>query len=164
VVAETAAAADAAARLVQVEYDILPAVFDPEEARTPGAPVLHPGRTPEDRVADASRNVVAQLHDGHGGDIDATLSASAVTVSGTWQTSRVTHAQLETHGAVGWLDEDGRLVIRSSTQVPFLTRDELAHVFDLPRENVRVFAARVGGGFGGKQEIFTEDLVALAVL
>ena len=164
VVAETAAAADAAARLVQVEYDILPAVFDPEEARTPGAPVLHPGRTPEDRVADASRNVVAQLHEGHGGDIDATLSASAVTVSGTWQTSRVTHAQLETHGAVGWLDEDGRLVIRSSTQVPFLTRDELAHVFDLPRENVRVFAARVGGGFGGKQEIFTEDLVALAVL
>lgn len=164
VVAETAAAADAAVRLVQVEYDILPAVFDPEEARTPGAPVLHPGRTPEDRVSDASRNVVAQLHEGHGGDIDATLSASAVTVSGTWQTSRVTHAQLETHGAVGWLDEDGRLVIRSSTQVPFLTRDELAHVFDLPRENVRVFAARVGGGFGGKQEIFTEDLVALAVL
>lgn len=164
VVAETAAAADAAARLVQVEYDILPAVFDPEEARTPGAPVLHPGRTPEDRVADASRNVVAQLHEGHGGDIDAALAASTVTVTGTWQTSRVTHAQLETHGAVGWLDDDGRLVIRSSTQVPFLTRDELAHVFDLPRENVRVFAARVGGGFGGKQEIFTEDLVALAVL
>lgn len=164
VVAETAAAADAAARLVQVEYDILPAVFDPEEARTPGAPVLHPGRTPEDRVSDASRNVVAALHEGHGGDIDAALAASAITVTGTWQTSRVTHAQLETHGAVGWLDDDGRLVIRSSTQVPFLTRDELAHVFDLPREQIRVFAARVGGGFGGKQEIFTEDLVALAVL
>ena len=164
IVAETTAAADAAARLVHVEYDILPAVFDPDEARSPGAPLLHPDRTAEDRVTDASRNVVAAAHERHGGDVDAALAASAVTVNGTWQTSRVTHAQLETHGAVGWLDEDGRLVIRSSTQVPFLTRDELAHVFDLPREKVRVFAARVGGGFGGKQEIFTEDLVALAVL
>jgi CO/xanthine dehydrogenase Mo-binding subunit len=48
--------------------------------------------------------------------------------------------------------------------VPFLTRDELARLFDLPQDRVRVFAARLGGGFGGKQEIFTEDLVALAVL
>lgn len=164
VIAESAEAADAAALLVRVEYDILPAVFDPEQARQPGAPVLHPGRTPEDRVTDASRNLVAGLHDGQGGDVDAALAASAVRVGGTWQTSRVIHAQLETHGAVGWLDEDGRLVIRSSTQVPFLTRDELAHVFDLPRERVRVLTTRVGGGFGGKQEMFTEDLVALAVL
>lgn len=164
VVAETHEAADAAARLVRVEYDILPAVFDPVAAGTAGAPVIHPGRTPDERVTAASRNLVAALHDGQGGDVDAALAASAVTVSGTWQTGRVIHAQLETHGSVGWLDDDGRLVIRSSTQVPFLTRDELAHVFDLPRDRVRVYAARVGGGFGGKQEMFTEDLVALAVL
>jgi CO/xanthine dehydrogenase Mo-binding subunit/aerobic-type carbon monoxide dehydrogenase small subunit (CoxS/CutS family) len=164
VVAETAAAADAACRLVRVTYDVLPAVFDPDAARQPGAPLLHPDRTPDDRVDEAHRNVVAALHDSSGGDIEAALAGSAVTVSGTWQTQRVTHAQLETHGAIGWLDDDGRLVIRSSTQVPFLTRDELCRLFALDRERVRVYAARVGGGFGGKQEIFTEDLVTLAVL
>ncbi|MDZ8171403.1 molybdopterin-dependent oxidoreductase [Microbacterium xanthum] len=163
VVADTSTAADAAVAAVVVEYDELPAVFDPEAARSPGAPVLHPDRTPEDRVAEASRNVVASAHKTVGADPDAALAHSAVTVTGTWQTSRVSHAQLETHGAIGWLD-DGRLVIRSSTQVPFLTRDELCHVLDLDPETVRVYAPRVGGGFGGKQEIFTEDLVALAVL
>ncbi|MET0162502.1 MAG: molybdopterin cofactor-binding domain-containing protein, partial [Microbacteriaceae bacterium] len=163
VVAETVAAAEAALRAIRVEYEVLPAVLDPEAARAPGAPLLHPLRTPDDRVAEAGRNVVAALHDGYG-DVAAALAASHATVSGTWRTSRVTHAQLETHGSVGWLDEAGRLVIRSSTQVPFLTRDELCHVFGLERENVRVTANRIGGGFGGKQEIFTEDLVTLAVL
>ncbi|QEW01738.1 molybdopterin-dependent oxidoreductase [Microbacterium lushaniae] len=164
VVAETGAAAEAACRAIRVEYDVLPAVFDPEEARRPGAPLLHPERTADDRVHEASRNVVASMHEEHGGDAAAALAASAVTVSGTWQTSRVSHAQLETHGAVGWLDGDGRLVIRASTQVPFLTRDELARLLDLDPDRVRVHTARVGGGFGGKQEIFAEDLVALAVL
>ncbi|MFC6345043.1 xanthine dehydrogenase family protein molybdopterin-binding subunit, partial [Nocardioides hankookensis] len=66
--------------------------------------------------------------------------------------------------ARGWLDEDGRLVVRSSTQVPFLVRAELAHVLGLDEDRVRVVAGRVGGGFGGKQEMLVEDLVALAVL
>lgn len=164
VVAETQTAAEAACRAVHISYEQLPAVFDPEEARTPGAPLIHPDRTPEDRVAEAGRNVIAAMHDEQGGDAAAALAASDVTVSGTWQTSRVSHAQLETHGSVGWLDDDGRLVIRSSTQVPFLVRDEIALLFALDAERVRVLTARVGGGFGGKQEIFTEDLVALAVL
>lgn len=162
VVAETAEAADAACRLVDITYDVLPAVFDPDEARMPGAPLIHPDRTPDDRVDEAHRNVIASVHAGP--DVASALAASAVTVTGTWQTSRVTHAQLETHGSVGWLDDEGRLVIRSSTQVPFLARDEIARLFDLERDRVRVHAARLGGGFGGKQEIFTEDLVALAVL
>lgn len=162
VVAETAEAADAARALVRVEYEVLDAVFDPEAARLPGAPLLHPDRTPADRVDDAARNVVLRVEAGE--DVDDILAASAVVVGGTWRTSRVSHAQLETHGAVGWLDDDGRLVIRASTQVPFLARDEIARLFDLDREQVRVHTARVGGGFGGKQEIFAEDLVALAVL
>ncbi|WP_295787887.1 molybdopterin-dependent oxidoreductase [uncultured Microbacterium sp.] len=164
VVAETAEAADAGCRAVRIDYDVLPAVFDPEQARRPGAPLLHPHRTPDERVMEAGRNVVAGFHTGHGGDIDQALAASHATVTGEWRASRVTHAALETHAAVGWLDDDGRLVIRSSTQVPFLVRDEIAHIFGLERDRVRVFAARVGGGFGGKQELFTEDLTALAVL
>jgi len=164
VVAETAEAADAGCRAITIEYEVLPAVFDPEQARQPGAPLLHPDRTPDERVMEAGRNVVAGFHVGHGGDIEAALDASHTTVTGEWRSSRVTHAALETHGAVGWLDDEGRLVIRSSTQVPFLARDELAHVFGLERDRVRVYATRVGGGFGGKQELFTEDLTALAVL
>lgn len=164
VVAESAEAADAGCRAVRIDYDVLPAVFDPEEARRPGAPLLHPNRTPDERVMEAGRNVVAGFHTGHGGDIEQALAASHATVTGEWRSSRVTHAALETHAAVGWLDDDGRLVIRSSTQVPFLARDEIAHIFGLERDRVRVFAARVGGGFGGKQELFTEDLTALAVL
>jgi putative selenate reductase molybdopterin-binding subunit len=163
VVAETSAIAEAACRIIRVEYEILPAVFDPEQARTPGAPVLHPGRTPEDRVEDASRNVIQSIHGGFG-DVEAALAASAATVTGEWRTARVSHAQLETHGSIGWLDDEDRLVIRTSSQVPFLTRDALCSLFELPRERVRVFTARVGGGFGGKQEMFTEDLVAFAVL
>ncbi|MEP9363898.1 molybdopterin cofactor-binding domain-containing protein [Nocardioides sp. CN2-186] len=164
VVAESVAEAQRAAALVEVEYDVLPAVFDPELARSAGAPLLHGDKPADDsRISEPGRNVVAQTH-GEVGDVAAGLAVAAATVSGTWRTPRVTHASLETHGARGWLDEDGRLVIRASTQVPFLVRAELAHVLGLPEDRVRVIAARVGGGFGGKQEMLVEDLVALAVL
>lgn len=164
VVAETVAIAQAACRLVEVEYEHLPAVFDPDEARRPGSPLLHADKDPiGSRIAEPTRNVVAQLHDEYG-DVEAALASAHAVVSGTWRTSRVSHAQLETHGGIGWLDEDGTLVVRSSTQVPFLTRAELARLLDLPTERVRVVAARVGGGFGGKQELLVEDLIGLAVL
>ncbi len=164
VVATTAAAAEDACRRIRVEYELLSAVFEPQAARALGAPLLHGDRTPQDRVAEAGRNVVAALHDGVGGDADAALAAAEITVSGSWQTQRVVHAQLETHGSLGWLDEDGRLVIRTSSQVPFLVRKELSVLLELPQDRIRVLTARVGGGFGGKQELLTEDLVALAVL
>ena len=163
VVATSVAAAEEGCRAIVVEYEVLPAVLDPEEARLPGAPLVHPDRTPADRVDEAGRNVVLAVHGGHGGAVDEALGASAVTVSGTWRTARVSHAQLETHGALGWLDGD-RLVVRASTQVPFLARTELARLLELPEERVRVHTGRVGGGFGGKQELFAEDLVGLAVL
>lgn len=164
VVAETPAQAEAACALIAVDYEVLPAVLDPEAARLPGAPLVHPDRTPADRVDESSRNVVLALHGGHGGDVDAALAGSVHTVTGTWRTSRVSHAQLECHGAIGSLDDDGRLVVRAGTQVPFLTRAELARVLCLDPDRVRVHTARVGGGFGGKQEMFAEDLVGLAVL
>ncbi|MEU4385217.1 molybdopterin cofactor-binding domain-containing protein [Promicromonospora sp. NPDC023805] len=171
-VAETPRQARAALALVDVEYETLPAVFDPEAARQPGAPLVHPGKTPgEHRVAEASRNVVAQLHEeyaepGHDG-VAAALAASAATVQGTWTTDRVNHVALETHGARAWLAPGPHgdvLHVRTSTQVPFLVRAELARLLDLPEQRVRVVAGRVGGGFGGKQELLVEDVVALATL
>ncbi|MEI5672751.1 MULTISPECIES: molybdopterin-dependent oxidoreductase [unclassified Nocardioides] len=164
VVADSVALAEEALALIRVEYAVLPAVLDPEEARTPGAPLVHGEKsTMRSRISEPMRNVVAQTH-GEVGDVSAGLAAAAVRVSGTWRTSRVTHAALETHGARGWVDDAGRLVVRTSTQVPFLVRDELAHVLGLERAQVRVLAARVGGGFGGKQEMLVEDVVGLAVL
>jgi CO/xanthine dehydrogenase Mo-binding subunit/aerobic-type carbon monoxide dehydrogenase small subunit (CoxS/CutS family) len=162
VVAESEAQAEAALGLIQVDYQLLPAVFDPELAFAPGAPILHP-KDSSSRIRDPQRNLVSELH-GHIGDVGSGYAAADVVHEGVYVSQRVQHAHLETHGAIGWLDADGRLHIRSSTQTPFLTRDALAALYDLPREKVRVFCERVGGGFGGKQEMLTEDIVALAVL
>ncbi|WP_134765327.1 molybdopterin cofactor-binding domain-containing protein [Nocardioides sp. 1609] len=164
VVADTVAIAQRAAAMVQVDYEVLPAVHDPQAAREAGAPLVHGEKDAvRSRIADPGRNVVAATH-GEVGDVAAGLAAAAATVRGTWQTGRVNHAQLETHGARSWLDERGALVVRTSSQVPFLVRDELAHVFGIPPDRVRVFTTRVGGGFGGKQELLVEDLVCLATL
>jgi putative selenate reductase molybdopterin-binding subunit len=163
VVADTVAVAQLALDAIAVEYELLPAVFDPHAARTPGAPLLHGEKGEQHRISESSRNVLAQMHS-EMGDVDAAIAEAAAVVTGTWQTQRVSHAALETHATRGWLDTDGRLVLRTSSQVPYLVRDELCHIFGLATEDVRVFTARVGGGFGGKQELFTEDLVTLAVL
>ncbi|MCW2787487.1 MAG: aldehyde oxidase, partial [Marmoricola sp.] len=164
VVADSVAIAEAACRLIEVRYDVLPAVHDPAAARLPGAPLVHGDKDAAvSRISEPGRNVVAQLH-GEYGDVDAALAQAAATVSGTWQTARVSHAALETHGARGWVADDGSLVIRTSSQVPFLVQKELARLLDLPLDRVRVVVGRVGGGFGGKQELLVEDLVALATL
>ncbi|WP_456623267.1 MULTISPECIES: molybdopterin-dependent oxidoreductase [unclassified Bradyrhizobium] len=163
VVAESEAAAEEACRRLKVEYEILPALVDPERAMEPGASIVHPDRTTENRVADARRNLVAETH-GEFGDVAAALATSAVTFEGTFHSHRVQHAALETHGGLAWLDDSGVLNVRCSTQVPFLTRRALSGIFALPMDKVRVFCERVGGGFGGKQEMFVEDILALAAL
>ncbi|WP_458317442.1 molybdopterin-dependent oxidoreductase [Mycolicibacterium brisbanense] len=163
VVADSLAVAEQACRAIIVDFEPLPAVFDPELSSHPGAPLLHADKGPESRIADPARNLVAELH-GEVGDVAAGISAAENVVRGRWLTARIQHVHLETHGCTGWRDESGRLVIRTSSQVPFLVRDELCHIFGLARDDVRVFTRRVGGGFGGKQEMLVEDLVALAVL
>ncbi|WP_027496455.1 molybdopterin-dependent oxidoreductase [Rhodococcus sp. JG-3] len=163
VVAESIAAAQEGCRALIVEYEVLPAVFDPESALAPDAPKIHGDKDTSARIADPSRNLVAELH-GSTGDVDAAVRDAAAVVTGRWTTQRIQHVHLETHGTIGWLDADGRLHLRTSTQVPYLVRDEICEIFGLPRDRVRVFTARVGGGFGGKQELLTEDVVALAVL
>ena len=162
VVAESEAAAEAGCRRLIVDYEVLPAVVDPEAAMAPGAPVIHDvGR--EARIHDPARNILSEVH-GHIGDLEKGLVAADFIHEATYVTQRVQHAHLETHGAVAWLDAKGRLNVRSSTQTPFLTRRALCTLFDLPPASVRVYCDRVGGGFGGKQEMLVEDIVALATL
>lgn len=163
IVAESEAAAEEACRRLKVDYEILPALIDPEQAMAPGAPVLHTDRTTANRIADPRRNLAAETH-GESGNVASALAASAVTYEATFHSQRVQHAALETHGGLAWLDEFGVLNVRSSTQVPFLTRRALSNIFRLPMDKVRVFCERVGGGFGGKQEMFVEDILALAAL
>ncbi|MDB5640444.1 MAG: putative xanthine dehydrogenase family protein [Bradyrhizobium sp.] len=163
VVAETEAAAEEGCRRLKVDYDILPAVVDPAQAITPGAPLLHEDKTQAQRVTNAGRNIVAEAH-GEYGDVASALAGAAVTYEGTFTTQRVQHAALETHGGLAWIDAGGILNVRSSTQTPFLTRRALAEIFDLAPDKVRVFCERVGGGFGGKQEMFVEDILVLAAL
>jgi putative selenate reductase molybdopterin-binding subunit len=163
VIAETEAAAEEGCRRLKVDYDILPAVFDPQQAIASGAPMIHPDKTPEHRVVRAQDNIVAETH-GEFGDVGAALAGAAVTYQGSFTTQRVQHGHLETHGGLAWVDADGLLNVRSSTQTPFLTRRTLADIFDLAPDKVRVFCERVGGGFGGKQEMLVEDILALAAL
>jgi CO/xanthine dehydrogenase Mo-binding subunit/aerobic-type carbon monoxide dehydrogenase small subunit (CoxS/CutS family) len=165
VVAETEAAAEEGCRRLKVDYELLPAVFDPAQAIAPGAPILHGDKTWQGhRVRNAKLNIVAESHNEPIGEVVSALAASAVTFEGTFTTQRVQHAHLETHGGLAWVDADGRLNVRSSTQTPFLTRRALADIFNLPPDKVRVFCERVGGGFGGKQEMFVEDILALAAI
>lgn len=164
VVGETVRAAEAGVRALVVDWEVLPDLQDPEAARRPGTPLVHGdkdgGRA---RIADPASNTVAELHT-EVGDVEAALAASAHVQDAVYTSPRTAHVTMETHASVAWFDDDGRLTIRTSSQVPFLTRRTLCHVFGLPKDRIRVVTGRVGGGFGSKQEIFTEDLVALAAL
>ncbi|MFJ5948834.1 molybdopterin-dependent oxidoreductase [Streptomyces noursei] len=163
VVADSVAAAEEGCRQLAVSYEVLPDVFDPEVAMTPGSPVLHGDKGPEQYVADADRNIAAEVH-GDLGDVEAAFAAADVIHEDTYVSHRLQHAHLESHASLAWLDAAGRLTVRTSSQVPFLTRDALCTLFALPKDRVRVLCGRVGGGFGAKQEMFTEDVVALAAL
>ena len=137
-------------------------MFDAAAAMAPGAPRLH-DKGPEARIRAPERNLVAEIH-GQAGDPDAGFATAAARHDGVYQTNRMQHAHLEPHTTLSWIDEAGRLNVRTSSQTPFLTRDALARIFALDPGTVRVFATRMGGGFGGKQEMLTEDVCVLATL
>jgi putative selenate reductase molybdopterin-binding subunit len=157
VVAETEAAAEAGCRALVVDYEILPAVFDPVAAMADGAPVLHA------RDGDRKGNVFVEIS-GETGSVADGFAGAEVTHENTYSTSRVQHAHLETHGSIAWRDADGRLHVRTSTQAPFIVQQKLCYLFGIDQRNLHVFTERVGGGFGGKQEMLTEDLCVLAAL
>ncbi len=162
VAAETVEIADEACSLIDVTYEVLSAVFDPHEARAEGAPVVH-DETDSPGIPDAQRNLAAHV-EGETADVDAALDEADRVFEQTFQVQRVQHCAIEPHVTIGWLDEDERLVIRTSTQVPFHVRRMLSPLLGLPVKQIRVIKPRVGGGFGGKQEMVIEDIVGHLVL
>jgi putative selenate reductase molybdopterin-binding subunit len=160
VLADSVRAADEGASLVVVEYELLPAVFDPIEAMADGAPQLHSYDDPF--AHDKVHNILLELH-GEIGNAEAGFAQADVIHEATYHSPRVQHAHLETHGSIAWM-EDGRLNVRTSSQSPSIAKIKLSHLFDLRPDQLRVFCVRVGGGFGGKQELISEDLPVLATL
>jgi len=156
--AETPEIARRAVDLIEVEYELLPHVLDPAAALRPGAPVIH-DEPDALGIADASRNLVAQVH-AVVGDVEAGLAGADRGYERTYRVHQVQQAAIEPHVVVTWWDEDDRLVIRTSTQVPFHVRRMIAPLLGPPMNRIRVIKPRVGGGFGGKQEMLIEDLCA----
>ena len=157
VVAESEGAAEAGCRALVVEYAVKPAVFDPELAMAEGAPILHT------KGGEHNGNIYVDIHGEVGSVADGFAAADAIHEK-TYSTSRVQHAHLETHGSIAWRGDDGRIHVRTSTQAPFITHGKLVHLFGLKTRDLHVFTERVGGGFGGKQEMLSEDLCVLALL
>ncbi len=150
IAAETPEAATAAAERVRVEYESLPGVYDPISALEPGAPQVHEGG-----------NVLRRWHL-RKGDLAAGWRLADVVVEHTYRTPFVDHAYMETETGVGWIDAEGVLTLRVSTQVLEHFRD-VADVLDLPHSRVRLEGAYLGGGFGGKEDVTVECLLGLLV-
>ena len=160
VAAETLAIAKQALRLIKVQYEPLEAILHPEDAMKPGAIQIHDEPEYVDFAeSDAARNLAAEIRIDIG-DVEKGFAEADFVFEGTYRVPRVQQASIEPHVAVTYWDEDDRLVIRTSTQVPFHVRRMLAPVLGLPVKRIRVIKPRIGGGFGGKQEVLMEDVPA----
>jgi len=180
VIAEGEALAADGAELVEVDLETLRPVLDLESAARPGSPRV--------RVHERSAGEGSDISDAHAsvavagvgedeelsenvldtarleqGDVDGALAASHVVVRGRFMTPWMYQGYIEPQTATAWLEPDGELVISSSTQAPFATRDGVAELFGMPSDRVRVRTAPIGGAFGGKIMI-VEPLVVSAVL
>lgn len=141
-----------ALNLIEVEYEELPAVFDPEEAMKPNAPLIH----------EVERNIAAHTVRNYG-DVERGFKESDLIVEDSYSTQAVAHCCLEPHGTVAEWDLDGNLNIWSATQCSFWIRREIAHMLSLPLTKVHVREIFVGGGFGGRSKI-SDDEVICAIL
>lgn len=160
VAAETAEIAEKALELIEVEYEPLPAILDPTESMDEGAVIIHD--EPEYvnfADSDPKKNKAAEIRIDIG-DVEKGFAEADYIFEGEYAVPKVQQAHIEPHVVVTYWDEDDRLVIRTSTQVPFHVRRILAPVLGLPVKRIRVIKPRIGGGFGGKQEVLIEDVAA----
>jgi putative selenate reductase molybdopterin-binding subunit len=160
VAAETPEIAEKALSLIDVEYEILPAILDSRDAMKPDAIRIHD--EPEYvNFADSNpeKNLAAHIRIDIG-DVEKGFAEADEIFEAEYEVPKVQQAHIEPHVCVTYWDEDDRLVIRTSTQVPFHVRRMLAPVLNLPVKRIRVIKPRIGGGFGGKQEVLMEDVPA----
>lgn len=160
VAAETAEIADAALSLIEVDYEVLQPILDLTHAMEEDAPIIH---DEEEYVnfaqSDASKNVAARIRINIG-DVEKGFAEADYIFEEEYEVPKQHQAYIEPHVAMTYWDEDDRLVITTSTQVPFHVRRQLAPVLGLPIKRIRVVKPRIGGGFGGKQEVLIEDIAA----
>jgi len=148
VAAETLEIAERAMELIEIEYEPLPGVYDPQEALKPGAPVLH---APDNKVAQWKIRK---------GDVARGMAEADLIVENTFRAPFVEHAYLEPEAGLAWVDEQGVINIRVCTQVVEHFRS-VARAVGVPQNKIRVRGAMLGGGFGGKEDITVEIFLAL---
>ncbi len=160
VAAETSEAAKAAIEAIEVDYEILPAVFDQLEALKDGAPVIHDEKDSKN-IPDAKRNIAAKF------DFEVKngewFAEADYVLEQTYRIPYFQHCAIEPHTTICYFDHQNRLVIRTSTQVPFHVRRIVAQALNIPVKNIRVIKPRIGGGFGSKQEVLEDIVAALAL-
>lgn len=155
VAAETLEAAQAAARLIEVEFEPLPAVFAPDAALTAHAPDIHVGE-----AVPGGKNLAVRFSCDYGKVEDAFAGAAHV-IEDEFQHGIVAPACMETNGTVAHCDpETGELTLWTATQAPYFIRKEVAHVLGLDIEHVHLRGVEVGGGFGGKSKICEQEAIA----
>ena len=158
-------AANAAMKLIKVSYEILEPVLDFEQA-IGHASVVHPESDLFCNFPigmDKDRNICSS-HTLAVGDVEEELKNCDIVIEETYYTQAQAHAMMETFRSFTYLDHTGRLVIVSSTQVPFHIRRHVARALELPASKVRVIKPRIGGGFGGKQTGSGDVFAALVSL
>ncbi|MDO9085153.1 MAG: molybdopterin-dependent oxidoreductase [Anaerolineaceae bacterium] len=158
VAADSLEIANQALSLIEVEYEMLPVVVDMEQAMSAGSPVIH---DEEDSIGihDVQHNIVHHINT-EVGNVDQAFSEADFVFEGEYRTPKQQHVHLEPHVCITYFDEDDRLVVRTSTQVPFHIRRMLSPLINVPVKRIRVIKLRIGGGFGNKQEMLLEDLCA----
>ena len=150
VAAESEAVAEEALRLIRVDYEVLPAHFDPEKSMLAETDLIH---------ADRSHNIEREYHH-HFGDVEEGFAGADYIREDRFDCAEVTHAALEPHSTLAAFDAEGSLTVWSSTQVPYYLMKTLASTLDMAEERVRVVKPLVGGGFGGKSEVIPLELSA----
>ncbi len=151
VVAETERIAAHARDLVQVEYEPLPVVDDPRQAMKPGTPLVH-----EDRENNILKHIFIRR-----GDVEQAFAQADVIVEGYYTTHFVEHAYLQPDAALGYVDEQGRITIITSCQWPADDLHQIAHMLNLPEDQLREIVPTVGGAFGGREDMYIQHLAAL---
>lgn len=157
--------AEKALKLIDVEYEVLEPVLDFEKAEGHSS-VIH--AEPEAHVMfpmgfEPSKNIVCAYHMNIG-DVDEVLSKCDVVVRDTYYTQAQAHVTMETHSSFAYIDFYGRLNVVTSTQTPYHMRRLIGQALGMPIENIRVFKPRVGGGYGGKQQLHGELLASVVAL